>query len=88
MTVKFIDNIKTFHLSLFVDLWIKAVVGNHRAAARCRSVRSSLPGRIIFHVKMLWNIFVTLEAITFRTFYEKEIIIVQLFSHLGIVKMT
>jgi len=50
MTVKFIDNIKTFHLSLFVDLWIKAVVGNHRAAARCRSVRSSLPGRIIFHV--------------------------------------
>jgi len=28
----------------------KAVVGNHRAAVRCRSVRSSLPGRIIFHV--------------------------------------
>jgi len=24
MTVKFIHNIKTFHLSLFVDLWIKA----------------------------------------------------------------
>ena len=23
------------------------MVGNHRAAARCRSVRSSLPGRII-----------------------------------------
>ena len=28
-----------------------AVVGNHRAAARCRSVRSSLPGRITFQVK-------------------------------------
>ena len=32
-------------------LFFKTVVGNHRAAARCRSVRSSLPGRIIFQVK-------------------------------------
>jgi len=30
---------------------VGTVVGNHRAAARCRSVRSSLPGRIIVQVK-------------------------------------
>jgi len=35
----------------------KPVVGNHRAAARCRSVRSSLPGRVSFYRLKLWNIF-------------------------------
>ena len=28
-----------------------AVVGNHRAAAQCWSVRSSLPGRLLFQIK-------------------------------------
>jgi len=36
---------------LAASRWCRPVVGNHRAAARCRSVRSSLPGRIIYQMK-------------------------------------
>ena len=64
---------------------VKAVVGNNRAAARCRSVRRSLPGRIIFQVNVL-NHFCNVRSNYFRTCYEKERIIVQLLSHLRIVK--
>jgi len=31
--------------------WSSAVVGNHRAAAQCRFVRSSLPGRVLFQIQ-------------------------------------
>jgi len=48
--------------------WSRAVVGNHRAAARCRSVRSSLPGRIIFQIKC-FETFFNVRSNYFRTFY-------------------
>ena len=34
-----------------VYLCFIAVVGNHRAAAQCQSVRSLLPGRVLFQIK-------------------------------------
>ena len=60
--------------------YLSPVVGNHRPAARCRSVRSSLPGRIIFQVKW-FETFCNDSRNYSRTFYEKERIIVQLLSH-------
>jgi len=68
------------------NLCSRPVVGNHRAAARCRSVRSSLPGLSFSRLNALKH-FCNLRSNYFRTFYEKERIIVQLLCHLGIVTM-
>ena len=50
-SIKYVVTItKEFTYSSSAHQTTRAVVGNHRAATRCRSVKGSLPGRILFQV--------------------------------------
>jgi len=87
---------ETFRITIwhFINRdYFTAVVGNRRAAARWRSVRRSLPGRIIHQNPVSFTKlnaskhFCNVRSNYFRTFYKRESFIVQLLSHMGIVKM-